>query len=231
MCNLHGICCFRKIELLSRRKSPKKKSPRKTPRKSPRKRIKTPSSSVKKRFCHLEENQENSGPSASLLRASATKRALFQSPDKDKYKASILLPCKTTNHSKQYRSMIKTIIFAVTSKTGRSPFKKLTPKRALFASPVKKSPRRALFASPSKNSPSKSLMDNKRKRTDNDDNKPAKFARSVSMVDGNKLEGGSSNMSRTRSDTSILANFRGGHQGELSVHHKQVFFFVKLVIL
>lgn len=92
------IVFSRRLELLSRRKSPSKKSPRKTPRKSPRKtprkspRIKgrTPTSSSKKRlalqfkmFTDNEDAVPSTSSSSSSFRASGSKRALFQSPDHD----------------------------------------------------------------------------------------------------------------------------------------------------
>lgn len=39
----------------------------------------------------FQDNHNISGPSTSLVRASATKRALFQSPEKDKFDAKQLL--------------------------------------------------------------------------------------------------------------------------------------------
>lgn len=78
---------YRRFQLLSRRQSPVKRSPRKiprkSPRKSPRKKIRTPSSSAKKRLSQQLQNiSHQSALIASASRASATKRALFQSPDK-----------------------------------------------------------------------------------------------------------------------------------------------------
>lgn len=128
----------KRFELLSRPKS----SPKKL-MKSPKKSIKTPSSSVKKkmslRFTVLPHDDNVAGPSSSSLRASATKRALFQSPEK---------PAKLTK-----------IVIPSTSNSALSPWKKRnTPKRALFNSPKN---------SPSKIGTS--IEGTKRKRMDNDE--------------------------------------------------------------
>lgn len=80
----------RRLELLSRKKSPRKRaSPRKTPRKSPRVKGRTPTSSTKKRLAvqfrmYSEEDAipSTSAPS-STFKANITKRALFQSPDRE----------------------------------------------------------------------------------------------------------------------------------------------------
>lgn len=81
------------------------------------------------------------------------------------------------------------------SKTGRSPFKKLTPKRALFTSPNKTSP------------------DNKRRRIAEDNERQSKIVRSVSMVESNKKP---ETLPRTRSDAMLNYN-----TNELSELHKQ----------
>lgn len=84
----------RRLELLSRRISPRKSprkrvtSPRKTPRKSPRVKGRTPSSSTKKRLALQFRMYSDGEPVASTSavssnhKASITKRALFQSPEK-----------------------------------------------------------------------------------------------------------------------------------------------------
>lgn len=85
---------YRKLDLL-RRKSPKK-SPRKTPTKSPRKKTRTPSSSAKKklaaRFRILTGEIETTSDSSNNILMS--KRALFQSPDREN-KSNIFLPSKS----------------------------------------------------------------------------------------------------------------------------------------
>lgn len=86
----------RRLELLSRRRSPRKsprkrssprKTPRKTPRKSPRVKGRTPSSSTKKRlalqFRMYSEEEPVASTSASAFKANITKRALFQSPERE----------------------------------------------------------------------------------------------------------------------------------------------------
>lgn len=78
--------------MLACRKSPRKKSPRKTPKK----RVKTPSSSSKKRATSRlrlfidDDDNNKAGPSSmvSTVRADASRRALFQSPEQNKYTSS-----------------------------------------------------------------------------------------------------------------------------------------------
>lgn len=111
----------KKIELLNRRRSPKKsprKSPRKTPRKtpstSPKLKTRTPSSSAKKKLAmrfrkltgEIEKSVTNSAEVTSSVsrtlfkspvkaaksESRLTKRNLFQSPSRDNY--SSLLNCK-----------------------------------------------------------------------------------------------------------------------------------------
>ncbi|KAI4468426.1 hypothetical protein MML48_2g00005750 [Holotrichia oblita] len=108
----HGL---QRFQLLSRKRSPFKvsprKSPKKSPRKSPRKKLRTPSSSAKKRLS--QQLQSISHQNANSSRASATKRALFQSPDKT---------------------------LGTSGTSSLSPFKKrMTPKCALFTSPSRSS--------------------------------------------------------------------------------------------
>lgn len=85
----------RRLELLSRKKSPKISSPRlrvasprKTPRKSPRVKGRTPSSSTKKRLAlqfrmYSENEKPVASTSSSTSSSSSFKRALFQSPEKE----------------------------------------------------------------------------------------------------------------------------------------------------
>lgn len=107
-----------------------------------------------------------------------------------------------------YRKIIKFIFndffLLAVSKTGRSPFKKLTPKRALFTSPIKHSP----------------TNENKRKRTltDNEE-RPAKLPRSISMVDSKSRCETVAQMSRARSEAPTLS--LQNHQTELSELHKK----------
>lgn len=53
--------------------------------------------------------------------------------------------------------------------------------------------------------------------------KPAKLARSISMVDGKiQNENLYANITRTHSDTSLSVRSFHGYAGELSAHHKKV---------
>lgn len=93
------------MDLLNRRRSPRKsprknlrRTPRKTPSKSPRLKSRTPSSSAKKklamRFRKLAGEIEKTVPTTSSDTALfSSKRALFQSPDRDK-KLSLFQPSK-----------------------------------------------------------------------------------------------------------------------------------------
>ncbi|KAF2901418.1 hypothetical protein ILUMI_04765 [Ignelater luminosus] len=202
----------RKFELLSRRKSPRKKSPRKTPGKSPRKKVNTPSSSSKKRFSlRLKSNEEDSlssVASTSSSRASVTKRALFQSPPDKGETTNGLLQLFGSNMSNESSQSAK----------------RRTPRRALFNSPLKSSPskmsisslypakrkmtpKRALFMSPEK-SPSKRIenCDRKRKRIDSESEQPNKISRIISS----ELKSSSNESSRTvtRSQSSTTSSFQ-----------------------
>lgn len=190
---------YRRLELLSRRKSPNKKSPRKTPKKTPRKsprgKRRTPTSSSKKRlalqFRMLSEGEDAVPSTSGGFRASVTKRALFQSPDHDRSGSKSLAP----------------------STSGLS-FGSNNPKRS--------TPKRALFTSPEKNSPSKrgNIFDRKRKRSDSEDFQPAKFARSLSLdmhPSGSEVEKATT-LQRRQSECSGVIS-RGV---ELSAHHKKV---------
>ncbi|KAF5304898.1 hypothetical protein FQR65_LT00782 [Abscondita terminalis] len=145
----------RKYELLSRRTSPKKKSPRKTPAKSPRRKGTTPRSSGKKKQFHPQAIEESldtlSSLSSSSSKPSTTKRALFQSPNKDSNCSSLL-------------SFFNTAISSLYPAR-----RKMTPKRALFKSPDKQSPFK-----------SNEVCDKKRKRTDMDDGHPSKISKNIS---------------------------------------------------
>ncbi|XP_076268398.1 cyclin E-interacting protein minus [Rhynchophorus ferrugineus] len=170
----------RKMELLNRRKSPRK-TPRKTPSKSPKVKTRTPSSSAKKnlamRFRKLTGEFETLAPSSSEVQSTrkpfmspgklarsenkggsmSTKRALFQSPDRDK-KSSL----STGNPQNVMSSAEKSKL-----------------RRALFPSPKGSSPFKG------RHSPFKQALrfgfDKKRKRSDSDDMHPSKFPRSMSM--------------------------------------------------
>lgn len=85
---------IRRLELLARQTSPRKRSPRKTPKKSPRKKIRTPSSSARKRLS-LQLHMLTSN----LDKAGFTKRALFQSPDNDR---TVKSTSKTCLQSKKF---------------------------------------------------------------------------------------------------------------------------------
>lgn len=105
----------KRFELLVRKKaSPRKK----TPRKSPRKRIRTPSSSTKKldfKIRRLNNADDIASFSGGLK---ATKRALFQSPDKAERVVKVKPSTSTNNNA------------------SLSPWKRRpTPKQALFVSP------------------------------------------------------------------------------------------------
>lgn len=101
----------RRLELLSRRKSPRKsprkrvsprKTPKKTPRKSPRVKGRTPSSSTKKRLAlqfrmySEEEPIPSTSSTSSSFKANITKRALFQSPDREGNSGVFPSACKFT---------------------------------------------------------------------------------------------------------------------------------------
>lgn len=161
---------YKKLELLNTRKSPKK-SPRRTPLKSPMlspSNGRTPSSSAKKklrmRFRLLSGNfkEATAGPSSSV---SNSKRALFQSPDKDS----------------QFRNILSTSSSSINS-TFERDLANCGAKRSLFSSPNKI--KTSLFSSPTKRSPfrNQQIFEKKRKRDDDDENlsKHPKLSRSQS---------------------------------------------------
>ncbi|GJQ66272.1 hypothetical protein Trydic_g4322 [Trypoxylus dichotomus] len=175
----------KRFQLLSRRRSPFKKSPRKTPnkspRKSPRKKIRTPSSSTKKRLSQQLQamSSQNSSIIPTSSRASATKRALFQSPDK-----------------KLGSNLSKSLFSSTSGMSNLSPFKKRTTAKC------------ALFSSPSKKSVSRN--DNKRKRTDSDDFNPPKLFRSISLQEtGSNISNNKREILKVRSEMNISSQHAG----------------------
>ncbi|XP_050293672.1 uncharacterized protein LOC126734174 [Anthonomus grandis grandis] len=203
----------KKIDLLSRRRSPRK-TPRKTPTKSPKVKTRTPSSSAKKklamRFRKLTGEIEKSVPSTSEVASSvpralfrspaksegrATKRALFQSPNRDN-SSSLNMKSKSQNlHSLGDRSQSR---------------------RNLFPSPRKHSPLKQ------SRSPFKRGLnfgyEKKRKRSESDDVPASKFPRSMSMDVKPSTSVGNRSICRTQSELNISGN-KG--QNELSEQHKK----------
>ncbi|XP_044745392.1 uncharacterized protein LOC123307229 [Coccinella septempunctata] len=186
---------YKKLELLNRKKSPKK-SPIKTPMKSPMaspSNGRTPSSSAKKklrmrfRLLSGDFKEMTSEPSSS---ASSSKRALFQSPDKETKFKHMLTGASTAVNSSFERDLANR-----------------GAKRSLFSSPNKISCRASLFPSPNKKSPFKNqhTFEKKRKRDDDDENiaNQPKFFRSQSYAEREvKPE---SSLTRTKSE-SVLVN-------------------------
>nr|XP_023025972.1 uncharacterized protein LOC111513979 [Leptinotarsa decemlineata] len=200
----------KKLDNFSKRKSPKK-TPKKTPSKSPRMKTRTPSSSAKKklamRFRKLtgEIEKTNNFGDSDL----SSRRALFASPDCDK-KSSLFMPSTSGLLKDMKKPSSKRALFA-------SPTKRPSPMKC---SPFKRSP--FLRSSPLKRSPFKRLDaygDKKRKRTDSEDTRPCKQARSQSIEIRPSTSEHKAVMDRTQSDSIIYQN--KNPVGELSAVHKK----------
>ncbi|XP_022911801.2 uncharacterized protein [Onthophagus taurus] len=184
-----------RLKVLSRNRSPLKKSPRKTPKKSPTKKIKTPSSSAKKKLSLQIRLMAEQMPGSSKI--ANTKRALFQSPEKGMKNS-----CGgSTNKVHQVHHVLSQ---TVTSKDSISPFRRRTNLKCV------------LFASPTKSSPSK--IGNKRKRTDSETVHPSKLPRSFSLSEVNENKQINHSLVRVKSEAFIRSP---AQRIELSETHKK----------
>ncbi|KAK4885428.1 hypothetical protein RN001_001699 [Aquatica leii] len=215
----------RKYELLSRRKSPKKKSPRKTPAKSPRRKGNTPRSSSKKKYSSqfnpyaIEESLDAlSSLSSSSSKASTTKRALFQSPsNKESSCNSLSLFNSDSNSSCSQHSASRTSRRALFISPKRNSPSKMTIS-SLYPARRKMTPKRALFKSPDKQSPSKvnEVCDKKRKRTDTEDVRSNKISKNTSGE-----ASGLDSSNEIKSDTVVRATSSTTSTQDITQHRKK----------
>jgi len=201
----------KKLDLLNRRKSPRKsprKTPRKTPNKSPKTKTRTPSSSAKKklaiRFRKLTGEFEKSLPSTSEM--SSAHRALFKSPAKGNKGENGKNLSRSTKRAlfQSPNRDTSSSLFANKSQDFTASEEKNQLRRALFASPRKVSPFKE------KKSPFKHALkygfEKKRKRSESDDIRPSKMPRSMSMDVRPGTSENNRSFTRTQSELNISLN-------------------------